>query len=109
MNPAVCPLEDYVQEFCELSHLVDFNDVALKGIFRNGLNYFLNYLMPDNTPHWTREQYIDHALLLSGSSFTVGIVYEGLHNPTAHTTATTPELSMPRLPRQGLFTSCLPG
>lgn len=30
-------LEDYVKEVCELCCLVDFNDVALKGIFRQYL------------------------------------------------------------------------
>ncbi len=46
MNPAVAllilrqgnsPLEDYVADFCKLCHVVGFNDVAPKGIFRNRL------------------------------------------------------------------------
>lgn len=39
-----------------------------------GLDEHLAYLMTDNTPHWTLAHYTDFALLLSGSSFTVGIV-----------------------------------
>lgn len=31
-------MEDYVEEFRELSHLVDFNDVVLKDMFSHGLN-----------------------------------------------------------------------
>ncbi len=48
MDPAVSRLlclrqgdrtiEDYVEDFCGLCHLVDFNDVALKDILQVGLN-----------------------------------------------------------------------
>ncbi|ROL52934.1 CD276 antigen [Anabarilius grahami] len=100
MNPAVAllhlrqgnrPLEHYVQEFCELSHLVNLNDVALKDIFRVGLNEPICSRLSGGKIQWSLVGYIDHALLLSGSSFTVGIVDEVLHNPTGHTTATTTE------------------
>ncbi|KAL0154418.1 hypothetical protein M9458_050267 [Cirrhinus mrigala] len=71
------PIEDYVVDFCKLCHLVNFNDVALKDIFR---------------------QYIDYALLLAGSSFTVGIADEGPRNPAvtptpqpAHVITSKPE------------------
>lgn len=46
MNPAACLLrlrqgnraiEDYVADFCKLCYQVDFNDTALKDIFRFGL------------------------------------------------------------------------
>ncbi|KAL0152507.1 hypothetical protein M9458_052230 [Cirrhinus mrigala] len=70
------PTEDYVTNFCELCHLVDFNDIALKDIFHHGLKDSLKYLMPRHTPHWTLEQYIDFALRLSGSPFTVGVADE---------------------------------
>ncbi|ROL54658.1 hypothetical protein DPX16_11833 [Anabarilius grahami] len=46
---------------------------------------------PGGKIQWSLEEYIDHALLLTGSSFTVGIVDEGLHNPAAHTRVCTPE------------------
>jgi hypothetical protein len=95
MNPAVALLrlrqgdrsiDDDVVEFCEISCQVDLYDLALKDIFRHGLNYLMNYLMPDNTPHWTLAKHNDCALLLSGSSFTVGVVDTGPLNPTLSTT-----------------------
>ncbi|KAI2655627.1 Protein piccolo [Labeo rohita] len=42
--------------------------------------------MPRNTPQWTLENYIDLALRLSGSPFTVGIADEGPHIATVTTT-----------------------
>ncbi|KAL0148130.1 hypothetical protein M9458_056532 [Cirrhinus mrigala] len=74
-------VEDFVVEFCELCHLVDFNDVALKDIFRVGLNDPFRSWLPGGKIHWSLEQYIDYALRLSGSSFTVGIADEGPRNP----------------------------
>ncbi|KAL0198836.1 hypothetical protein M9458_007376 [Cirrhinus mrigala] len=95
MNPAVSRLltlrqgdraiEEYVEDFCNLCHLVKFNDVALKGIFCNGLKDNLYNFMPDNRCSATLEQYIDFALLLAGSPFTVGIADEEC-NPTVPTT-----------------------
>ncbi|KAL0204368.1 hypothetical protein M9458_002386, partial [Cirrhinus mrigala] len=90
MNPAsrlLClrqgnrAIEDYVADFCEVCHLVDFNDVALKGIFCNGIKDSLYHQMPDNKCSATLQQYIDFALLLAGSPFTVGIADEGPRNP----------------------------
>ncbi len=37
---------------------------------------FLNYLMPDSNIPVSLELYVDHALLLSGSTYTVGIAEE---------------------------------
>lgn len=107
MNPAVtllllhqgnCPLEEYVWDYDELCDVVDINDIALKGIFRNGLSDFLNYLMPQSDIPGTLADYIVFALLLSGSSFTVGIADKEPCNLTALTTpeprhvmAVTPE------------------
>ncbi len=50
--------------------------MALKYIFCFGLKQEISRLMPYQTPHWTLEQYIDFALRMSGSTFTVGIVDE---------------------------------
>ncbi len=82
MDPAVSRLlclrqgdrtiEDYVEDFCGLCHLVDFNDVALKGILRVGLNEPISFWLPGGKINWSLEQYIDHALLLCGSSYTEG-------------------------------------
>ncbi|KAL0185536.1 hypothetical protein M9458_017206, partial [Cirrhinus mrigala] len=91
MDPASClfrlrqgnqPVEDYVIDFCELCHLVTFNDVALKDIFRHGLNEPIRSCLPGGKIHWSLEQYIDFALLLSGSVFTVRIADEETCNPT---------------------------
>ncbi len=81
-------IEDYVMEFCELCHVVDFNDVALKDILRFGLKQEISRLMPRQTPHWTLEQYIDFALRMSGSAFTVGIADE---EPCYPPVSATPE------------------
>ncbi|XDV16280.1 hypothetical protein PO909_016069 [Leuciscus waleckii] len=72
-------IEEYVEEFCELCHGVDLDDAVLKDGFRYGLEDMLKYLMPDNTPQWTLCQYIEFALRISGSSFSVGPVDEGSH------------------------------
>ncbi|KAL0196750.1 hypothetical protein M9458_005290, partial [Cirrhinus mrigala] len=74
-------IEDYVVDFCGLCHLVNFNDVALKDIFCHGLNEPIHSCLPGGKIHWSLEQYIDYALRLSGSSFTVGIADEGPRNP----------------------------
>ncbi len=79
------PLEDYMEDFCHLCHVVGFNDVVLKGIFCNGLKDCLKDLMPNSNGSATLEEYIDFALLLSGSSFTVGIADEKPCNPTEPT------------------------
>ncbi|KAL0173010.1 hypothetical protein M9458_033321, partial [Cirrhinus mrigala] len=96
MNPAsrlLClrqgnqAIEEYVEDFCNLCHLVDFNDVALKGIFCNGLKDNLYDLMPDNRCSVTLQEYIDYALLLAGSPFTVGIADKEPCNPTVPITS----------------------
>lgn len=55
MNPAISLLllhqgdrrcVDYVADFCELSQLVDFSDVALTDTFHNGLNEPVRSRMP---------------------------------------------------------------
>ncbi len=117
-------IEEYVEKFCELCFQVDFNDIALKGIFRNGLNDFLNHLMPDSNIPVTLEKYIDLALLLAGSLFTVGIADEepcyppvsatpeDLHvmSGVVHIMSTTPESAhvMPATPRPAHVMSATP-
>ncbi len=89
MNPAVSLLrlrqgnqaiEEYIEKFCELCNQVDFNDVALKDLFRVGLNEPIRFLLTGGKIHWSLEKYIDHALLLAGSPFTVGVVDEEPRN-----------------------------
>ncbi|KAI2647405.1 Foot protein 1 variant 1 [Labeo rohita] len=66
-------IEDYVVDF--------FQTAALKDIFCHGLNEPIHSCLPGGKIHWSLEQYIDYALRLSGSSFTVGIADEGPRNP----------------------------
>ncbi|KAL0195019.1 hypothetical protein M9458_008591, partial [Cirrhinus mrigala] len=82
MDPASCliqlrqgnrPIEQYVMDFCELCHLVDFKESFLKDIFYFGLCKDISNKMPGHHRHWSLVRYIDFALLLSGSAFTVGI------------------------------------
>ncbi|KAI2645036.1 Retrotransposon Gag-like protein 9 [Labeo rohita] len=76
------PIEKYVTDFCELCHLVTFNDVTLKDIFQHGLDEPICSCLLGGKIHWSLEQYIDFALLLSGSAVTVGIADEEVCNPT---------------------------
>ncbi|KAL0190342.1 hypothetical protein M9458_013040, partial [Cirrhinus mrigala] len=113
-------IEEYVEDFCGLCHLVDFNDIALKELFRYGLDEPICSGLPGGKIHWTLETYIDYALRLSGSPLTVGIAEEGPCNPTVaphhnQFTSHLPSQSLlnhslltPCLPLQGLLTPCLP-
>ncbi len=65
-----------MEDFCELSHCVEFNDVALKDIFCFGLDEPLRSSLPGGKICWSLELYIVFALLLAGSPFTVGIADE---------------------------------
>ncbi|KAI2647382.1 Filamentous hemagglutinin [Labeo rohita] len=76
------PIEDYVADFCELCHLVTFNDVALKDIFRHRLNDPIRSGLPGGKIHWSLEQYIDYVLLLA-----VGIADKEPCNPSAPITS----------------------
>ncbi|ROL48243.1 hypothetical protein DPX16_5637 [Anabarilius grahami] len=80
------PIEDYVQDFCGLCYLVGFNDRALRDIFCAGLDEPISSRMPRGSISWSLMKFIDHALLLAGSSFTVGFADEGPRNPTVPTT-----------------------
>ncbi len=61
MNPAVVRLlhlrqgdqaiEEYVQDFCELCHLVAFNDVALKGIVHPKMKILSSFTHPQVVPN----------------------------------------------------------
>ncbi len=79
----------------------------LKGIFRHGLKYSLYDLMPDNTSSATLEEYIDHALFLSGSLYTVGIADEERHYPTVSATP-KPATVTPAAPRPATVTPAAP-
>ncbi len=74
-----------------------FNDVALKDIFRAGLNKPIRSQLPGGKIHWSLEQYIDHALLLSGSSYTMGVAEEECNNPPVSAKPESPHI-MPATP-----------
>ncbi len=95
MNPAVSHLL-YLRQSNRA--IEDFNNVVLNDMFRVGLNGPIRSRLPEGKIHWSLEQYIDHALLLSGSSYTVGVAEEERNNPPvsakpefAHVMAATPE------------------
>ncbi|ROL50046.1 hypothetical protein DPX16_5805 [Anabarilius grahami] len=69
-------IEDYVTDFIELAHLTCFNEECLMIFFRGGLSGPLSAIMPLHDRDGTLEQYIEQALQLSGSSYTVGVAEE---------------------------------
>ncbi|KAK9969758.1 hypothetical protein ABG768_027907, partial [Culter alburnus] len=69
-------IEDYVLDFIELAPLTCFDELCLMTFFRGGLSEPLSSIMPIHEPNGTLEQYIELALLLSGSPFTVGVAEE---------------------------------
>ncbi|XP_016124022.1 uncharacterized protein [Sinocyclocheilus grahami] len=95
MNPAaqiIClrqgdrPIKDYVTDFVELAHLTGMDKVCLMILFHGGLSEPLSSLMPLHDPHWTLEFYIDLALQLSCSEYTVGVVEEKHGTPAVSAT-----------------------
>ncbi len=95
-------IEDYVVEFLELSNQVDFNEVALKDIFRVGLNEPIRSGLPGGKINFSLAEYIDYALLICGSSFTVGVVEE------EHDTSSKPAQLMPAKPQPAHVTTSMP-
>lgn len=97
INPAVFGLlclrqgnrtiENYVVDFLELSWYVDFNE----DIFCVGLNEPIHSQMPGGKIDFSLAEYIDYALLLSGSSFTAGTMDKESHNSLVPTTSAKPE------------------
>ncbi len=69
-------IEDYVVDFLELAHLTHSDEICLMIFFQGGLSEPLSSIMPLHDPNWTLEKYIDIALQLSGSPFTVGATEE---------------------------------
>ncbi len=67
-----------------------------------GLNEPIRSRLPGGKIYWSLEQYIDHALLLSGSSYNVGVAKEERNNPpvsakpeSAHIVPATPKSTGP--------------
>ncbi len=63
-------------DFLELAHLTHKDKICLMIFFHGGLSEPLRSIMPLHDPNWTLERYMDTALQLSGSPFTVGATQE---------------------------------
>ncbi|XDV40950.1 hypothetical protein PO909_009926 [Leuciscus waleckii] len=91
MNPAaqiMClrqgdrSIEEYIMDFVELAHWAFFDELCLMIFFRGGLSEPFSSLMPLHHPSWSMKHYIDMALQLSGSTFSVSLASaesESLH------------------------------
>ncbi len=80
------PIEDYVKEFLVLTERVACNERTLKTIFWDGIDDFLYHLMPPSNSSWSLGRYIEYALRLSYSAFTVDEVHDSpldvhIHQP----------------------------
>ncbi|KAL0176676.1 hypothetical protein M9458_029006, partial [Cirrhinus mrigala] len=111
-------IEEYVIDFCEMCYLVNFKESFLKDIFYFGLCKDISSRMPKHHHHWSLIRYIDFALLLGGSAFTVGITDEGPCDPpvftkpeSVHVMPTTqkPHRTTSATPRPAHVTSVAPG
>ncbi len=86
-----CPIEEYVEEFIGLSHLVPWSDDVLKTLFWLGLDDSLVGQVPAPAIACSLTQYIDYVMLLYGSSLTVGEVDE---TPITSLSIATPFMSV---------------
>lgn len=66
-------IENYTVEFCTVVNSLIWKYTVLKDFYCYGLNKPIKSLLPKGMNALTLEQYIDHALLLCCSSFTVGV------------------------------------
>ncbi len=74
-------IEEYVTQFCEISDKVHFDEVCLKEIFRFGLSKVMVSL----------KDFMDYALMVAGSSFTVGVAEEERDTASVTEMADAPE------------------
>ncbi len=66
-----CSIESYVEDFLQLAHQGDWKNDSLKIVFWSGLSNHLFLQAPPAATPGSLAQYIDHILILAGSSFTV--------------------------------------
>ncbi len=90
------PIEDYVEEFLNVSYRAPWKESTLKTIFWGGLDDHIYQQMPASDITCSQERYIEYALWLSGSSFTVVEVADDpvdkTVSPKSPTTATKASL-----------------
>ncbi len=70
------PIEDYVEEFLNVSYRAPWKESTLKTIFWEGLDDFLYQLMLPSYSSWSLGHYIEYAIRLSYSPFTVDEVHD---------------------------------
>ncbi len=66
-------IEEYVTQFCEIADKVSFDDFFFKEIFRFRLNEPVKSWLPEGKFHVSLKDFMDYALIVAGSSFTVGV------------------------------------
>ncbi len=70
-------IEDYVQQFCELIYQVPlYDEILFKDLFQFGLNEPLKSRLPGGQVNVRLSEFLDYALTLCDSPFTVGVVEE---------------------------------
>ncbi len=67
-------IEENVTQFCETSDKVHFDEVFLKDIFRFGLSEPVKSWLPERKFNVSLNIFIDYALMVADSAFTVGVV-----------------------------------
>ncbi len=66
-------IEEYVHRFCELSYQVPlYDEVLFKDLFHFGISEPIKSLFPGGEFNGSLRESMDHALLLGGSTFSVG-------------------------------------
>lgn len=81
MTQGGSPIENYIEKFLELTHLVPWNDATMKTVVWSGMDFGIlewNLLLqvPVGAATCTLVQYLGYVLWLSGLSLTVGEVDE---------------------------------
>ncbi len=85
-------IEDYVQQFCELVYQVPLYDEALfKDLFRFGLNEPVKSRLPGGEVNVRLRDFMDYALMLCDSPFTVGVAEEECDAALTHEMTAAPE------------------
>ncbi len=84
-------IEEYVHQFCELSDKVPFGFVFLKDIFLFGLIEPVKSWLPEGKFDVSLTDFMDYALMVAGSSFTVGVLEEKRNTASETEVADAPE------------------
>ncbi len=70
-------IEDYVQQFCELIYQVPlYDEILFKELFKFELNEPVKSRLPGGQVNVQLSEFLDYALMLCDSPFTVGVVEE---------------------------------